>query len=67
MKFLLELILAELIFLFPAEKRSRFPLRLGAVLLAICAGQLLFPAGSPHTQTLTSQIGILSAIRTFSR
>ena len=62
MKFLLELILAELIFLYPAEKRSLFPLRLGGVLLAVCAGQLLFPAGSPHTQTLTSQIGIFAGL-----
>ncbi len=62
MKFLLELILAELIFLYPADKRSRFPLRMGLVLLGVCAGQLLLPAGAPHTQTLTSQIGIFAGL-----
>ncbi len=62
MKFLLELMLAELIFLHPAEKRSRFPLRLGLVLVLCIAGQLLFRPEAPLTQTLLSQVGIFAGL-----
>jgi len=55
MKFLLELILAELIFLYPAEKRSRFPLRLGLILALCVAGQLLVPPEAAGSQTLLAQ------------
>ena len=55
MKFLLELMLAELIFLYPAQKRSRFPLRLLLILALCVAGQLLFPAGAAGSQTLLVQ------------
>lgn len=55
MKFLLELMLAELIFLYPVEKRSRFPLRLLLVLAICVAGQLLIPAGTGAAQNLLTQ------------
>jgi len=62
MKFLLEMLLAELIFLYPADKRSRFPLRLGLVLLLCVAGQLLFPTGAAHTQTMLTQLGTFAGL-----
>ena len=55
MKFLLELMLAELIFLYPAQKRSRFPLRLLLILALCAAGQLLFPAGAGPARNLLVQ------------
>ena len=62
MKFLLELMIAELIFLYPADRRSRFGLRLGCVLLLCFTGQLLFPAGAPHTRTLMTQLGTFAGL-----
>lgn len=62
MKFLLELMLAELIFLYPAEKRSRFPIRLGLVLALCAAGQLLFPARVTAPQTLAFQFGTFAGL-----
>lgn len=62
MKFLLEMLLAELIFLYPADRRSHFPLRLGLVFLLCVAGQFLFPSGAPHTQTVMTQIGTFAAL-----
>ncbi len=62
MKFLLEMLLAELIFLYPADKRSHFPLRLGLILLLCAAGQFLFPAGAPHTQTMMTQLGTFAGL-----
>ena len=55
MIFLLELMLAELIFLYPAQKRSRFPLRLLLILALCIAGQLLFPAGAVPSRSLPVQ------------
>lgn len=62
MKFLLELLLAELIFLYPADKRSRFSLRFGAVLLAGLLGCLLVPTGGAARQTLTAQLGVYTGV-----
>ena len=62
MKFLLEMLLAELIFLYPADRRSRFPLRMCLVLLLCIAGQLLFPSGAPHTQTMMTQLGTFAGL-----
>ena len=62
MKFLLELMIAELIFLYPADRRSRFGLRLGAVLLVCLAGQLLLPSDAPHTRTLMTQLGTFAGL-----
>ena len=55
MKFLLELMLAELIFLHPVETRRRFPLRLLLILALCIAGQLLFPAGAVPSRSLPVQ------------
>ena len=55
MKFLLELMLAELIFLHPVETRRRFPLRLLLILALCIAGQLLFPAGAVPSRSLLVQ------------
>lgn len=44
MKFIVELLFAELIFLFPVDRRSRFGLRLAAIALLCAAGFFLFPA-----------------------
>ena len=62
MKFLLELILAELIFLYPADKRSRFPLRLSLVLLVFLAGALLFRTEAQLTRSLLSQVGTFAGL-----
>lgn len=55
MKFLLELMLAELIFLHPVETRRRFPLRLLLILALCIAGQLLFPAEAVPSRSLPVQ------------
>ena len=55
MKFLLELMLAELIFLHPVETRRHFPLRLLLILALCIAGQLLFPAGAVPSRSLLVQ------------
>ena len=55
MKFLLELMLAEMMFLFPADKRSRFPLRLLLILTLCLIGQLLLPTEVSPSQTLLAQ------------
>lgn len=55
MKFLLELMLAELIFLHPVETRRRFPLRLLLILALCIAGQLLFPAEAVPSRSLLVQ------------
>lgn len=62
MKFLLEMILAELIFLYPADKRSRFPLRLSLVLLVFLAGALLFRTEAQLTRSLLSQVGTFGGL-----
>ena len=62
MKFLLELLLAELIFLYPADTRSRFPLRLTAVFLLCLAGQLLAPPDGAVRQTMAAQLGVYTGI-----
>ena len=62
MKFLLEMILAELIFLYPADKRSRFPLRLSLVLLVFLAGALLFRTEAQLTRSLLSQVGTFAGL-----
>ena len=62
MKFVLELLIAELLFLYPAERRSRFPLRLALVLLVCIAGQFLFPRPSAGTQTLAAQIAVFTGL-----
>lgn len=62
MKFLLELILAELIFLYPADKRSRFPLRLSLVLLGFLGGALLFRTEAQLTRSLLSQVGTFAGL-----
>ena len=62
MKFLLEMILAELIFLYPADKRSRFPVRLGLVLVVFLGGALIFRLEAPLTQTLLSQFGTFAGL-----
>ena len=62
MKFLLELLLAELIFLYPADKRSRFPLRLTAVFLLCLAGQLLAPPDGAVRETMAAQLGVYTGI-----
>lgn len=57
MKFVLELLLAELIFLYPAQKRSFFGLRLTAVALLCLAGFVLIPTGEPERQSILYQFG----------
>lgn len=55
MKFLIELMLAELIFLYPAQKRSHFSLRLFLIFAACIAGQLLLPVRAAVPQKLMVQ------------
>lgn len=62
MKFVLQLLLAELIFLYPADKRSRFPLRLGAVFALCLAGVLLLPAGRAEEQPLLLQFAVFAGL-----
>lgn len=62
MKFLLELMLAEMMFLFPADKRSRFPLRLLLILALCLIGQLLLPTEVSPSQTLLAQFVIFAGL-----
>ena len=62
MKFVLELLIAELIFLYPAARRSRFPLRLALVLFLCVAGQLLLPRSTVGAQTLMAQFVVFTTL-----
>ncbi|MBR0161452.1 MAG: sensor histidine kinase [Oscillospiraceae bacterium] len=56
MKFVLELLFAEFIFLYPADRRKHFALRLAGVFLVLMAGYLLVPRREPLNQPLFVQI-----------
>ena len=56
MKFVIELLLAELIFLYPAERRDHFRLRVLAVALLCIAGFFLFSENVLDGQTVIRQL-----------